>query len=65
MNTITSKLTAFAAALLMNGLIIGAVGYLFEIRSIHSCRCLRLPVRWLRMRGSLEDRLTGYPHFCA
>lgn len=33
MNTITSKLTAFAAALLMNGLIIGAVGYLFEIQS--------------------------------
>jgi hypothetical protein len=33
MNTLSSKLTAFAAALVMNGLIIGAVGYLFEIQS--------------------------------
>jgi hypothetical protein len=33
MNTISSKLTAFAAALAMNGLIMGAVGYLFEIQS--------------------------------
>jgi hypothetical protein len=33
MNTISSKLTAFAAALVMNGLIMGAVGYLFEIQS--------------------------------
>jgi hypothetical protein len=33
MNTISSKLTAFAAALLMNSLILGAVGYLFEIQS--------------------------------
>jgi len=33
MNTISSKLTAFAAALVMNSLIIGAVGYLFEIQS--------------------------------
>ncbi len=33
MNTLSSKLSAFAAALVMNGLIIGAVGYLFEIQS--------------------------------
>ena len=33
MNTISSKLTALAAALVMNGLIMGAVGYLFEIQS--------------------------------
>jgi hypothetical protein len=33
MNTLSSKLTAFAAALAMNGLIMGAVGYLFEIQS--------------------------------
>jgi hypothetical protein len=33
MNTITSKLTTLAAALVMNGLIMGAVGYLFEIQS--------------------------------
>ena len=33
MNTISSKLTAFAAALLVNGLVMGAVGYLFEIQS--------------------------------
>jgi hypothetical protein len=33
MNTLSSKLTAFAAALFMNSLIIGAVGYLFEIQS--------------------------------
>jgi hypothetical protein len=33
MNTLSSKLTALAAALLMNSLILGAVGYLFEIQS--------------------------------
>jgi hypothetical protein len=33
MNTLSSKLTAFAAALLMNGLVMGAVGYLFAIQS--------------------------------
>ena len=33
MNTISSKLTAFAAALVMNGLIMGAVGLLFQIQS--------------------------------
>jgi hypothetical protein len=33
MNTISSKLTAFAAALIVNGLVMGAVGYLFEIQS--------------------------------
>jgi hypothetical protein len=33
MNAISSKLTAFAAALVMNGLIMGALGYLFEIQS--------------------------------
>jgi hypothetical protein len=33
MNTLSSKLTAFAAALVMNSLIMGAVGYLFEIQS--------------------------------
>jgi hypothetical protein len=31
--TISSKLTAVAAALLMNSLIMGAVGYLFAIQS--------------------------------
>jgi hypothetical protein len=33
MNTLTTKLTAFAAALVMNSLIMGAVGLLFEIQS--------------------------------
>jgi hypothetical protein len=33
MNTLSSKLTAFAAALVMNSLIMGSVGYLFEIQS--------------------------------
>jgi hypothetical protein len=33
MNALSSKLTALAAALLMNSLIVGAVGYLFEIQS--------------------------------
>jgi hypothetical protein len=33
MNTLSSKLPALAAALLMNSLIMGAVGYLFEIQS--------------------------------
>ena len=33
MITLSTKLTAFAAALVMNGLIMGAVGYLFELQS--------------------------------
>jgi hypothetical protein len=33
MNTLSSKLTAFTAALAMNGLIMGAVAFLFEIQS--------------------------------
>jgi hypothetical protein len=33
MNTLSTKLTAFAAALMVNGLILGAVGHLFEIQS--------------------------------
>jgi hypothetical protein len=33
MNTTSSKLTALAAALAMNSLIMGALGYLFEIQS--------------------------------
>jgi hypothetical protein len=33
MNTLSSKLTALAAALLMNGLVMGTVGYLFELQS--------------------------------
>jgi hypothetical protein len=33
MNTLSSKLTALAAALVMNSLIMGAVGFLFELQS--------------------------------
>ena len=33
MNTFSTKLTAFAAALLMNGLVMGALGYLFVLQS--------------------------------
>jgi len=33
MNTLYSRLTAFAAALAMNGLILGALGYLFALQS--------------------------------
>jgi hypothetical protein len=33
MNTLSSKLTAFAAALAMNGLILGGLGYLFALQS--------------------------------
>jgi hypothetical protein len=33
MNTLSSKLTAFAAALAMNGLVFGALGYLFVLQS--------------------------------
>jgi hypothetical protein len=33
MNTLSSKLTAFAAAVLMNGMIMSAVGYLFALQS--------------------------------
>ncbi len=42
MNTLSSKLTAFAAALVMNSLIIGAVRYLFEIQSHPSLSALAL-----------------------
>ena len=33
MNTLSTKLTAFAAAVLMNGLVMGALGYLFVLQS--------------------------------
>ena len=33
MNTLSSKLTTFAAALAMNSLIMGALGFLFELQS--------------------------------
>ena len=33
MTTLSSKLTAFSAALIVNGLVMGALGYLFEIQS--------------------------------
>jgi hypothetical protein len=33
MNTLSSKLTTFAAALAVNGLILGALGYLFAPQS--------------------------------
>jgi hypothetical protein len=33
MNTLYSKLTAFAAALAMNGLVLGGLGYLFALQS--------------------------------
>jgi hypothetical protein len=33
MNTLSTKFTAFAGALLMNGLILGALGFLFEVQS--------------------------------
>jgi hypothetical protein len=33
MNAITSKLTAVAAALVVNGLVLGGLGYLFQIQS--------------------------------
>jgi predicted signal transduction protein with EAL and GGDEF domain len=33
MNTLSSKLTAFAAALAMNGLVFGALGYFFALQS--------------------------------
>ena len=33
MNTLSSKLTTFAAALAMNGLVFGALGYLFVLQS--------------------------------
>jgi hypothetical protein len=33
MNTLSSKLTVFAAALVVNSLLMGAVGFLFELQS--------------------------------
>jgi hypothetical protein len=33
MNTLSSKLTAFAAALAVNGFVMGALGYLFVLQS--------------------------------
>jgi hypothetical protein len=33
MNTFSAKISAVAAALLINGLVMGALGYLFEIQS--------------------------------
>jgi hypothetical protein len=33
MNTLSSKLAAFAAALAMNGLVLGGLGYLFALQA--------------------------------
>jgi hypothetical protein len=33
MNTLSTKLTAFTAALMVNGLVMGALGYLFALQS--------------------------------
>jgi hypothetical protein len=33
LHTVSSKLIAFAAALAMNGLVLGALGYLFALQS--------------------------------
>jgi hypothetical protein len=33
LNTLSSKLAAFAAALAMNGLVLGALGYCFALQS--------------------------------
>jgi hypothetical protein len=33
MNTLSTKLAAFAAALMVNGLVMGALGYLFALQS--------------------------------
>jgi hypothetical protein len=33
LNALSTKLTAFTAALLMNGLVMGALGYLFALQS--------------------------------
>jgi hypothetical protein len=33
LNTVSSKLTAFAAALAVNGLVLGALAYLFALQS--------------------------------
>ena len=33
MNTLSSKLATFAAALMVNGFVMGAVGYLFALQS--------------------------------
>jgi hypothetical protein len=33
LNPLSTKLTAFAAALLMNGFVMGALGYLFVLQS--------------------------------
>ena len=33
LNTLSSKLTVFAAALAINGLVLGALGYLFALQS--------------------------------
>jgi hypothetical protein len=33
LNTVSSKITAFAAALAVNGLILSALGYLFALQS--------------------------------
>jgi hypothetical protein len=51
MNAITSKLSAVAAALAINGLVLGALGYLFELQSHPHLSvvssALRLAHQWL------------------
>ena len=42
LNTLSSKLTAFAAALVMNGILMGALGYLFVLQSARNTPAIAL-----------------------
>jgi hypothetical protein len=51
MNTLSSKLTAFAAALAMNGLVLGALGYFFALQSNPSLSALAFAKTVLAHQG--------------
>jgi hypothetical protein len=42
MNTLSTKLAAFAAAILMNGFVMGALGYLFVLQSAPNTSAIAL-----------------------
>jgi hypothetical protein len=53
MNTLSTKLTVIAAALVTNGLIMGAVGFLFELQSHPHLSVI-----------SFAERIATRPWFC-
>ena len=51
LNALSTKLTAFAAAVLMNGLVMGALGYLFVLQSAPNMSAIAFATAVVAHRG--------------